>query len=578
MLVHPEDEPPQQIPCPHFDLIIDFARAPISTYEHWSLRFGCPTISFYDFAKEIEDLHLVKKLLEPGMRVMVDQSGIDWWDVLSLAVLPDLQSMMLIPRLADYLSSDCELFATRPFPLAKCLQHSLGVQLRVIGSRRTAVSRFLRHYSSALSNLNIAQLYQVAQDKFDKRHNIRRHLAARAPSSKKPVFLLPTAYINVSRMAVSIAELLPDHSFLLVCARKSSELKSLPANVRMVSLDAYFAALNKAEIYTLMGDWEILEQRLISRSKIFENAKIAGIFKGIPSLIRWALALRAAWIRVFQAEHVTACLCADDNNPYSRIPLILANQRAIPTIALHHGALDLCMAVKQQCADYYLAKSAMERDYLLNQCKIEQKTVIGPSAIIGSAPTKIANSESDQKCLVFFTEPYHVGSWRHDEVYRELLPHLLALASNYGLKLIFKLHPFESSKAHIRILRKFLPSEDVRRIGVITGPPNSELWRNTRVAITVESTTALECTALGIPVFLCGWLRHHYGGYQGQYARFGFGHILDSVEQLADIPQLLRSQEKAAPVSHESSMTINPQLLRELLTGRCAAREEAVGA
>jgi hypothetical protein len=123
------------------------------------------------------------------------------------------------------------------------------------------------------------------------------------------------------------------------------------------------------------------------------------------------------------------------------------------------------------------------------------------------------------------------------------------------------------------MLRKFLPREEVSRIAVIAGPLTPELWHNIRIALTVESTTALECTAFGIPVFLCGWLRHYYGGYQEQYARFGFGNILESVEQIANIPQLLKSGKIAARPKCEPSMTVDPRLLRELLAGKCAARE-----
>jgi hypothetical protein len=150
--------------------------------------------------------------------------------------------------------------------------------------------------------------------------------------------------------------------------------------------------------------------------------------------------------------------------------------------------------------------------------------------------------------LVFFTEPYHSSGWRSDEVYRDLLPRLCALAKSCGLRLVFKLHPFDNIKGHRKMLRRFVPEYE-RQIEVLAGPPADQLWNNTRVALTVQSSTALECAGLGIPVFLCSWLRDPWSGYVQQYARFGIGHVLESPEQIAGIPALIEieNEEPAHP-------------------------------
>lgn len=572
LLLHGEDEFSPSFLAKDCDLIVDFARAPRSTYERWSRQSGCPAISLYDFAEEVEDLYATKKLLQAGMELMVDSSGIDWWDLLSVLMVPALHNVMLVHKLADYLGPGCELHASRGFLLALGLQHLANTKLEVPTSGHPAL-RKVRHYCKVFSELDTSQLYRVLQDKFDSEHNLRRRVASRALGSDTPVFLLPSAYINVSRMAVSLAELLPDQNFLLVCGRASGKLRSLPNNVRMTSLDSYFAPADRGEVTRLMKGWEVLKRQLIASCKEFELAAIIGEFRRMPSLLRWACALRTAWTRVFERENIAGCVCADDTNPYSRIPLILAKQRAIPSVALHHGALDLYMAVKKQHADFYLAKSAMEHDYLLRQCRVAPEKLVGPTPPVFSAPVTASRTEgpSGKNWLVFFTEPYQAGAWRVTEVYRELLPRLLEAAFECRLELVFKLHPFESAKGHIRVLQRHLSGEQVRQIKIIAGSPSPELWRNTRAALTVESTTALECAALGIPVFFCAWLRHYHGAYLEQYSRFGFGHVLHSAEQLATVPQLLRSQS-AAPLERESSMTVQPQLLRELLTGKYAAK------
>ena len=84
--------------------------------------------------------------------------------------------------------------------------------------------------------------------------------------------------------------------------------------------------------------------------------------------------------RRFESENIVGCLCADDSNPYSRIPLILAKRNEVSTLACHHGALDAWMAIKTQHADFYLAKGEMERDYLVHIQGPVAETYLGRAA------------------------------------------------------------------------------------------------------------------------------------------------------------------------------------------------------
>ena len=566
LLLHPEDQFPWSRPARRWDLVVDLGRAPVATYEHWSREAGCRVISLYEFAEEIEDLHRTKDLLQPGMGQMVNECGIDWWDVLSLMIVPDLQHMMLIHRLAKNLNPACELYSSRPGPLATALQVLLGAELISLENQFQRGLRRARHYRDVFSRLDAVQLAQVVQDKFDREHAVRRRLARRRRSSGRPLILLPSAYINVSRTATSYATMLPSQQFLLVCARNTAKLRDLPANVRMASLDSHFVPADRQEIASLLQSWKRLKTRLIAGAEEFRAADAVGVLGRIPSLIRWGEAVRGAWNHVFESEDVVACLCADDSNPYSRIPLILARERRVPAIACHHGALDSWMALKTQHADFYLTKSEMERDYLLRVCRAAgDRIVIGGPA--KSATSQPSTGRSGRPWLVFFTEPYQAAAWRSDEVYRDLLPRLSSLARSCGLRLVFKLHPFESIKGHQRLLRRHLPDEEAGQMGVLAGPPSPQLWRNTRVALTVQSTVALECAALGIPVFLCAWLRDPYSAYVQQYGRFSIGHVLQSPEQLSDVPRLLETQIGECPVDAGMWQTMDPEKLRELLSG-----------
>jgi hypothetical protein len=565
LLLHPEDKFPLT-GGGGWDLVIDFSRAPVSTYEQWGREASCPVIGLYDFAEEIEDLHRTRELLQFGMGQIVDSEGIDWWDVMSLMIVPELQQLMLLSRLAKKLPPSCELHTRRSGPLATALRILSGGRLLNLENDSWSTFRRLRRYVDVFSSLETAQLSQVLQDKFDPEHRIRRRLARRRNGSRKPVVLLPSAYVNVSRMAVAYARLLPEHDFLLVCARNSGKLKSLPAHVSMTSLDPYFTSTNQRELNSVLGGWDNLKDRLTDSTEEFKLAAAAGVFGRIPVLLRWGIAARDAWNQVFETENVMACLCADDTNPYTRIPLILAKKSGISSLACHHGALDSRMAMKTNYADWYLAKGNMELDYLLRQCKIAPEKII-----VGGPPHKNTLAQPmvgtrDKPWLVFFTEPYQTSGWRIDEVYREILPRLSSLAKTCGLQLVFKLHPFDSEKGHRRLLRRYLPHEETQ-IPILWGPTTADLWQRTRFAMTVESTVALECTALGIPVFLCAWLRNPFSGYVQQFERFGAGVVLDSPQQIADIPTLLESQTSKSSGECRLWQTMESERLRQLLSG-----------
>lgn len=574
LLLHPEDQLPAARPGKGWDLVVDLGRAPAIAYERWSRRAGCRVISLYDFSQDFEDLRQVRKLLQLGMGQMVDAWGVDWWDVLSLLIEPELHQLMLVDRLSRELERGCELHASRSTNVAMALQALVGAKRIHVEASLRPLMRWARHYRDVFSQLDRAQMSQAFQDKFDRQHWVRRRFARSRQTSRHPVVLLPSAYVNVSRTATSYAALLPDEKFLLVHARNSARLETLPSNVRATSLDSYFVTADAPEAAALAKAWKTLKVRLVTGAEEYAAANAIGVLARIPELMCWGIALRDAWNQVFASENVVACLCADDSNPYTRLPLILAKNRGIPTVACHHGAFDSRMAVKTPHADIYLAKGEIERDYLLGACGVPaDKVVLGgqglpaiPEAVLPEATRPSARS--NEPWLVFFTEPYQAAGWRTDEVYRELLPELWSLAQSCGLKLVFKIHPFESVKGLRRIIRKHLPqpaAEQNASIGVIAGAPSPQLWRNTRVALTVQSTVALQCASLGIPVFLCSWLRDSRSGYVEQFAKFGVGHILKSAAALREVPALLEKQSKTSPLRPALWETMDPTKFRDLL-------------
>jgi hypothetical protein len=85
--------------------------------------------------------------------------------------------------------------------------------------------------------------------------------------------------------------------------------------------------------------------------------------------------------------------------------------------------------------------------------------------------------------------------------------------------------------------------------------------------LTVQSSTAVECCALGIPVFLCAWLRDPWAGYLQQFARFGIGHILESPGEISEIPGLLANQNNKSLPQGAAQKAIELGDLQDLFSG-----------
>ena len=384
LLLHPDDDFHGSWTRQHWDSVIDLGRAPKSFYDEQSAALGCPVFSIFDLAVEVDDLQIWRHLLAPGMGRVVDRFGIDWWDVISLLLQPELQDVRLALRLAEKLQGCRTLAVSRPSLMAEALRVQLGIPLQVLhgGLRKRLVRSVLRR-GSAAANLSFEQLRQVVYDKYDPHYRWRRKLAPAqfSKSQSEPLVLLPTAYSNVTRTAFSYCRILPERKFLLVLARESAAVSPVPANVETVGLAGFAAkSCDQGELRKLEGGWKQLEQSLLEHPAFRLPVHLEILKKG-RRWLRWGLAVRDAWTRVFETRPVAACLCADDTNPYTRIPLLLAGLRGIPAVACHHGALDCRMAFKNPRFSNYLAKGEMERDYLERICGVEPGRIrIGAAA------------------------------------------------------------------------------------------------------------------------------------------------------------------------------------------------------
>ena len=566
LLLHPEDFP-QRGPWSreHWDLIVDLGRSSFSTVGGWEKIMGVPVLRADSVRQDVEDLRQVRKLLSRGMGRLTDEVGIDWWELTSLLIMSEVEAVLAFQRLLPQIEGVREIWTTRPGSPASAVGALVNLPLRSFFDQPWA--RFgtgVRHYGSLLQRFPARQIKEIFLDKYDSRYKWRARFASRSPALRQSCILLPSAYVNVSRMAAAYAELLPQESFLIVATRQSGRLSSLPPNVQTRDLAAYVESGPPIrESAALLEAWTRLKAdlRAIPEFAILSQAGMLDLF---PRWFQDGLVARDAWRRVLEREPVCGVLCGDDSNLYTRLPVILAAKRGVPTVDFHHGAMDGRYLVKDLPCDKYLAKNAMEQDYLLRVCGLAPERLVPGAPPLAQAKSVPHAVPAESSCAVFFSEPYETWGARAEEVYREILPRLCRVARESDHHVIVKLHPFESLSQRTRMLRELMSEQDFRQIAVVDGPLSPQLLSKTWFGVSIESTTALDCFLRGVPCFVCGWLRLSPFGYVEQYARSGIAQILREASELDRIPEFLASpRNRVAPEGF--SKPADAETLRQLL-------------
>lgn len=560
LLVHPEDDPARGPWIrERWDRLVDLGTAGEQTRARWIRMFNCPVDSIPKL--ELHEFARVRAALSSCLGYLIDEHGLDWWELISIRFYEQLALVIQLEKLAAQLESSVEVWITRPGFHGAILGRLLSGGVRYFRERNPTLGRIRRLIGTA-SNFKFAQLIQIAGDKYDAGYKIRRFAARPRKRVNGPVVLLPVAQGNAAKTAVSYAAMLPEQKFLLVATRHSGLTAECTANVSAVKLASYaLGEGSQREFSRISARWRELESTLFHIPEVSVLTR-AGVWSAVSKTLRDGLAIRDAWLNVIDRELIGAVLCTDDTNPYTHIPLLIARQRGLPTIACHHGALDGGHLVKRSHADIVLAKGRMEKDYLVNTCGLAAEKIE-----VGAPLLQRQMNEAKRRgkvSIIFFSEPYALDGGRCREFYRELLPSLADLASQMNLKLVVKLHPMESTRERRKFVNAALLSSQLESVEIVTGPLTERLLASASFALTVQSTAAVDCAIRGIPVFLCKWLDYSHYGYVDQFLRYGVGAPLDSPDAIASIPVLLEKFRSAD--SKDLWQTIAAEKLENLLT------------
>jgi hypothetical protein len=180
----------------------------------------------------------------------------------------------------------------------------------------------------------------------------------------------------------------------------------------------------------------------------------------------------------------------------------------------------------------------MEKKYLVTSCGVAREKVelAPPHSDSFLPPPTLARPSS----IVFFSEPYEILGGRCKEFYRDVLPPLADIASQHDLELVVKLHPMESIRERRSFVEAVLSPPQRQCTRVVDRPLSDDLFAQTWFAVTVVSTTAVDCALRQVPCFLCQWLDNSNYQYQEQFLKSGVGTALASPAEIPGIPRALK--------------------------------------
>jgi len=578
LLVHPDDSVEAGAWAgTRWDLAVDLGWSGRHAYARQTERLGFRVVSIYDLLDHEQHRRQMREILALGLDQLVDSESIDWWDAFSPLPYQQLEKLLLLSALAEQIPDDAEIFATRSHFVLQALSVLLNrdPKNREIKSysmeRKAGFQARSRRYLKAAFALRPSQLTEIAFDKWDMDYRLRRHFA-RFPKMKKestPAILLPSAYVNVSRAQVAYARMLPHHRFLLVVTRRSGRLQKLPGNVEIRSLASYaprFLPSTGEEYIRVLARWRNVQNDLFETNRVLRLARELHVFDEFASFLKSGLRVRDAWREVFAQERITTVLSADEYNPYTRLPILLARPRKLRTVFCDHGALNGTFAIRPPVSDSYLLKGDMARDYTVGCCGLSPDKIVVGGPPEAQYPSPSFHS-TQRDWIVYYSEAYELFFGRTQTFYAELLPELCLLARRTNRKVIVKLHPFESLRMRKAIINKVLSAEQLSLVEIREGPMTPDLFARAWCSFTLESSAAVESTLNGVPCFLCSWFDASWYDYGKQYAKYSAGYPLDSPQRIREIPHLLEQFHITEATRRSLQTSISPEHLETVLSG-----------
>src|SRR5689334_13132384 len=172
LVLHPEDSPfDSRWSGTNWDAVLDLGIAGPDTYAEWSNRLRCP-VSSLTALRSLDDALRLRDLLNVARGKVVDDFGLDWWELNCVFFYQQFDQLMLLVRVTDELQHCDEVVVSRPGLHARALQSLLGDRLRIAQPAPwSSAGVRIQRYGRLLSNFSLAQLAEICGDKFDSEYS-----------------------------------------------------------------------------------------------------------------------------------------------------------------------------------------------------------------------------------------------------------------------------------------------------------------------------------------------------------------------------------------------------------------------
>ena len=158
----------------------------------------------------------------------------------------ELETLILLQRFVPTVEPGDEVYVSRPGLHASLLTCLRAGSVSVFPLRRGARKNGLRHYVRVSNKLSAPQIIDVFWDKYDAGYQFHGRLARKRPPSSRPVVLLPSAYINVSRTALPMRKRFPKKTFFWSPRDRAGGWKILPKNIAGAWLSSYASVRDRS--------------------------------------------------------------------------------------------------------------------------------------------------------------------------------------------------------------------------------------------------------------------------------------------------------------------------------------------
>src|SRR5580704_9992712 len=115
LLVHFEDDPGKgPWASVRWDHVVDLGLGGKNSYARWIRQLRCPVTSLDSLRNGFDDFRRVRDMLGVGCGRLIDEHGLDWWEIMSILLHGELETLLLLQRFLRTVSAGDEVYVSRP--------------------------------------------------------------------------------------------------------------------------------------------------------------------------------------------------------------------------------------------------------------------------------------------------------------------------------------------------------------------------------------------------------------------------------------------------------------------------------